>query len=368
VTREEVETLRVSRRWLAQHVRLDTVGAAFGNVVGSGVEILLRRVQRIERTRGTSDGVGVLLAPADTSAIDRGLLVVCEQALATTLVARCLKRSTPTVPHPSAVGSASLGGALGAILLAAVRRAHAAIAWRVIAAGPARALEADLMRADPALIAISATVVVADEAFLARLVVARRVLERVPLAPLDAARFVAALGPVELSLPIVACATHASVADVASLRSGDVWLPGGWPLQRGASGRLVGSALLAPPASGVGIRVELSEDGRLVLRGAVEAICVPEAEMGEPVGENALIQAVGEVPVVVRVEIGEARMSAREWAALGTGDVVALGRRIGEPVVLRVGGVPVARGDLVEIEGEVGVRIVERVAGTSAPQ
>jgi flagellar motor switch/type III secretory pathway protein FliN len=35
---------------------------------------------------------------------------------------------------------------------------------------------------------------------------------------------------------------------------------------------------------------------------------------------------------------------------------------VGEAVVLRVGGVPVARGDLVEIDGQVGVRIVERLA------
>jgi flagellar motor switch/type III secretory pathway protein FliN len=55
-------------------------------------------------------------------------------------------------------------------------------------------------------------------------------------------------------------------------------------------------------------------------------------------------------------------MAAREWAALTSGDVVSLGRRVGEAVVLRVGGVPVARGDLVEIDGEVGVRIVERLA------
>ena len=60
---------------------------------------------------------------------------------------------------------------------------------------------------------------------------------------------------------------------------------------------------------------------------------------------------------------GEATMAAREWAALGRGDVVALGRRVGEPVLLRVGGVIVARGDLVEIDGEVAVRIVDRVQG-----
>jgi flagellar motor switch/type III secretory pathway protein FliN len=36
---------------------------------------------------------------------------------------------------------------------------------------------------------------------------------------------------------------------------------------------------------------------------------------------------------------------------------------VGEAVLIRVGGVPVARGDLVEVDGEVGVRIVERLTG-----
>jgi flagellar motor switch/type III secretory pathway protein FliN len=69
------------------------------------------------------------------------------------------------------------------------------------------------------------------------------------------------------------------------------------------------------------------------------------------------------VPVLVRVEIGEARMTAREWASIGRGDVVTLGRRVGAQVLLRVGGVPVALGELVSVDGEVGVRIAERVAG-----
>jgi flagellar motor switch/type III secretory pathway protein FliN len=50
------------------------------------------------------------------------------------------------------------------------------------------------------------------------------------------------------------------------------------------------------------------------------------------------------------------------------GDVLGLGRRIGEPVVLRVGGLAIARGDLVEIEGEVGVRVIERIANMSSDQ
>ena len=84
------------------------------------------------------------------------------------------------------------------------------------------------------------------------------------------------------------------------------------------------------------------------------------------IDKDALAQSIGETPVVVRVEVGSAQMSAREWAALGAGDVVALGKRIGDHVVLRVGGVEVARGELVDVEGEIGVRIVARSGGTVA--
>lgn len=83
------------------------------------------------------------------------------------------------------------------------------------------------------------------------------------------------------------------------------------------------------------------------------------------VHKDALLESVGEVPVVVRVEIGTAEMSARQWASVAAGDVIALGRRVGEAVVLRVSGVEVARGELVEIEGEVGVRITERSGGAA---
>jgi flagellar motor switch/type III secretory pathway protein FliN len=116
------------------------------------------------------------------------------------------------------------------------------------------------------------------------------------------------------------------------------------------------------------VRARLVEGGRLVLSGEVDSVCA-EADMTErvtEVGEGALLEAVGDVPVVVRVEIGEARMAAREWASLGRGDVITVGRRVGELVVLRVGGVAVARGELVNVDGEVGVRIAERIAADAA--
>ena len=78
---------------------------------------------------------------------------------------------------------------------------------------------------------------------------------------------------------------------------------------------------------------------------------------------SAFVEAIGDVPIVVRVEVGEAQMTAREWATLGRGDVVALGRRVGEQVVLRGRRRRRGAGEGREIDGEIGVRIVERLAG-----
>jgi flagellar motor switch/type III secretory pathway protein FliN len=53
-------------------------------------------------------------------------------------------------------------------------------------------------------------------------------------------------------------------------------------------------------------------------------------------------------------------LTAQEWADLGPGGVLATGVKLGAPVVLRAGGVAIARGELCELDGEVAVRILER--------
>jgi type III secretion protein Q len=251
-----------------------------------------------------------------------------------------------------------------------MRRASSqAATLRVVSTGPAQALEADFVRDPSQILALSLTVLVGDEAYASRLLL-RRASPFAARASAWTMRRLASLGAVSLSLPIVACATLARAADVAALRAGDAWLPGSWPLEleREAGpgrGALRGPVLLAAPGAAVGLRARLVDAGRLVLSGEVDAVCAGEAEMTESDGESALLEAVGDVPVIVRVEIGEARMAARDWASLGRGDVVTLGRRVGELVLLRVGGVAVARGELVSVDGEVGVRIAERIAGDS---
>ena len=98
-----------------------------------------------------------------------------------------------------------------------------------------------------------------------------------------------------------------------------------------------------------------------MLGGTLEALCAAEETMAGAEEGDALVSAVGDIPVIVRVEIGEATMAARDWATLAPGDVIALGRRVGERVSVRVGGVVVARGELVDIEGQIGVRLTERI-------
>jgi flagellar motor switch/type III secretory pathway protein FliN len=172
-------------------------------------------------------------------------------------------------------------------------------------------------------------------------------------------------------LPVVACSTLATAADVATLRVGDALVPlrgaeRKWPLSRGVDSP-AGPVLLAAPSAQLGLRSELGEDGRLVLGGALELLLDAETQMASD-ENDALVTALGDVPVVVRVEIGEAVMTARDWASLGRGDIVPLSRRVGGPVVLRVGGVPIARGELVDLDGEVAVRIIERLTGEETKQ
>ncbi|HWE35680.1 MAG TPA: type III secretion system cytoplasmic ring protein SctQ [Isosphaeraceae bacterium] len=64
-----------------------------------------------------------------------------------------------------------------------------------------------------------------------------------------------------------------------------------------------------------------------------------------------------DVPVTLTVELGRINLPLRRLAELRPGDVVELGRHAREPVELTSGGRLVARGELVQVDTELGVRI-----------
>ncbi len=74
------------------------------------------------------------------------------------------------------------------------------------------------------------------------------------------------------------------------------------------------------------------------------------------------LERLYDVPVELAVEIGRTRMTIGETLALGPGSIVTLNRLAGEPVDLLVNGKPIARGEVVVIDEEFGLRVTEVVA------
>ena len=75
------------------------------------------------------------------------------------------------------------------------------------------------------------------------------------------------------------------------------------------------------------------------------------------------LQRLHDVPVELAVEIGRTRMTIGETLALGPGSIVSLNRLAGEPVDLLVNGRPIARGEVVVVDEEFGLRVTEIVSG-----
>ena len=74
------------------------------------------------------------------------------------------------------------------------------------------------------------------------------------------------------------------------------------------------------------------------------------------------LQPLHDVPVELAVEIGRTRMTIGETLALGPGSIVSLNRLAGEPVDLLVNGRPIARGEVVVVDEEFGLRVTEIVS------
>ncbi len=79
-------------------------------------------------------------------------------------------------------------------------------------------------------------------------------------------------------------------------------------------------------------------------------------ESGEEHAEA--LSAAADAPLTIGVELARFTLTFQELAAIRPGEVVATGRPVGTEVVLRIGDRAVATGELVDVEGEVGVRIL----------
>jgi flagellar motor switch protein FliN/FliY len=99
-----------------------------------------------------------------------------------------------------------------------------------------------------------------------------------------------------------------------------------------------------------------------------EALATYEAlePEGQPVNDTGDLELVLDVPVEVSVEVGRTTMTIRETLAIAPGSIISLDRMAGEPVDLLVNGRRIARGEVVAVDEEFGLRVTEVVGGGNA--
>lgn len=165
-------------------------------------------------------------------------------------------------------------------------------------------------------------------------------VEALPLEPTPALH--EALAPVELTARCFVGKAQLSKKDLASLAEKDVVL----------------FADLAHGAEG------LTGLGRLVtdtfeLQGSfTEAGFTLTRALERPTPESAMSAADAAVPLEVEVELTRVRLPLSQLGAVHPGAVIPLHINAAQQVVLRVGDKAIARAELVEIEGEIGARII----------
>lgn len=93
----------------------------------------------------------------------------------------------------------------------------------------------------------------------------------------------------------------------------------------------------------------------------LQAPTVPVAGIA-PLAAMRPIEVLHKVEMEVTVELGRTHMPLKDLLALGAGAVVELDRTAGAPVDVLVNGALVARGEVVVVDDEYGVRITEIIS------
>lgn len=145
-----------------------------------------------------------------------------------------------------------------------------------------------------------------------------------------------------------------------------------------------GSVESTAPAGLEWVQVRVSVDGRQLPPAAFaitaeldKALAGPRADVGStdaltggvvsvlaksPARGSKTMDLLLEVELPVGVSFGRVRMKLRDAVKLTTGSIVELNRRVTEPVEVIVNNCVIARGEVVVVEGNYGVRIQEIVS------
>ena len=83
------------------------------------------------------------------------------------------------------------------------------------------------------------------------------------------------------------------------------------------------------------------------------------AVLSSPVAENWNIDMLLDVELPISVSFGHSEMQLKDVLKLGAGSVIELDKSVNDPVTIIVNDKPIAKGEVVMVEGNYGVRILE---------
>ncbi len=91
---------------------------------------------------------------------------------------------------------------------------------------------------------------------------------------------------------------------------------------------------------------------------------VPLVQKSQDTGSSR-IDMIADIPVRVTVELGKTRKNVSEILGMTTGSLIELDKMAGEPVDILVNGKPIAKGEVVVIDENFGVRVTEVLGATA---
>ncbi|MEZ4406209.1 MAG: FliM/FliN family flagellar motor switch protein [Polyangiales bacterium] len=175
---------------------------------------------------------------------------------------------------------------------------------------------------------------------------------------IEPSRVAPALHDLRVPVSLVAGRARWSAQTVASLRVGDVLLAPS--LSRDGAGVTGGVSLVLGANRAAAIAATLARDAATL--SGVEDPHPRSEDVSETEANDAPVMAperAAGLSVEVSLELARMEATVAEVSAWRAGEVVAFPAGVGDAVTVRAGGRALCRGELVVVEGRVGVRVVE---------
>lgn len=125
-----------------------------------------------------------------------------------------------------------------------------------------------------------------------------------------------------------------------------------------------------PPVGGVETRLAMASGAfiEFVISAGLaealggEAVPVKKAAGFEPEAPRSAVDMLMHVEIPVSVSLGRTRMRMKDLLVLSQGSVVELDQELGDAVEIRVNNCVIARGEVVAVDGNYGVRVLEMIS------